>query len=219
MFNLISNNSNPALEGLSINDDCNIKLIVGLGNPGKKYVNTRHNMGFMVVDELAERYKLKFKQRNRLALETSLNGIHIIKPLTFMNSSGKAVKAYAEANKLLCKNILVIHDDLDIPLGRLRFKKGSRSGGQRGVQDIVNYLGVDFLRLKLGIDHPNKDQQVIDWVLRPFKKSEKDLVEKVVLGAVEAVELLLTENLTVAMNRFNGLDFKDSCSNDVTAPL
>ena len=167
----------------------------------------RHNMGFIVADELAKRYKLGFKQQNNLALETNLDGIYIIKPLTFMNSSGKAVKAYAEANKLLCENILVIHDDLDMPLGRLRFKKGSRSGGQRGVQDIVNHLGVDFLRLKLGIDHPNKDQQVIDWVLSPFKKPEEALVEKVVLGAVEAIELLLKENLNIAMNRFNGLDF------------
>ncbi len=209
MFNLGNNNSNHYLSGgLSVSENCDVKLIVGLGNPGKKYINTRHNMGFMVVDELAKHYKLKFKQRNNLALETNLDGIHIIKPLTFMNSSGKAVKAYVEANRLLCKNILVIHDDLDMPLGRLRFKKGSRSGGQRGVQDIVNYLGVDFLRLKLGIDHPNEDQQVIDWVLSPFEKSEGALVEKVVLGAVEAIELLLTENLSVAMNHFNGLDFK-----------
>ena len=209
MLDLNSHNSNQFLGELSVNNNCDIKLIVGLGNPGKNYANTRHNMGFMVADELAKRYKLGFKQKNNLALEANLDGIYIIKPLTFMNSSGKAVKNYVDTNELLCENILIIHDDLDMPLGRLRFKKGSRSGGQRGVQNIVNYLGVNFLRLKLGVDHPDKNQQVIDWVLSPFKKSEEDLVDKVVIGAVEAIELLLTKNLTTAMNHFNGLDFKN----------
>ncbi len=184
-----------------------IKLVVGLGNPGKHYANTRHNLGFMVVDELAKHYKLSFCQKNKLAVETRLELIYIIKPLTFMNSSGKAVNVYVKEQKLHPENILVIHDDLDMPLGRLRFKKGGRSGGQRGVESIINYIGSDFLHLKLGIGHPSENLLVIDWVLSPFKNTEEEVAKKVVTGAAKAIKLLLAKNLAAAMNRFNGIDF------------
>lgn len=187
----------------------NIKLIVGLGNPGQRYANTRHNLGFMVIDELVSRHHIYLHQKNDLALETQLNTCHIIKPLTFMNASGQAVKTYAETYKLNPENILVIHDDLDLPLGRLRFKRGgSGAGGQRGVQNIIDSLDSNFLRLKLGINHPPKDITVLDWVLTPFTKPEVVLVEKVIREATKAIELLLKEDLTLVMSRFNGSDLR-----------
>ena len=192
---------------MGFSNNQNIKLLVGLGNPSIRYANTRHNVGFMVADLLARRYKLNFRSRSNLALEAQLEDMYLIKPLTFMNASGKAVKAYVQKYALGLENVLIIHDDLDMPLGRLRFKKGGQAGGQRGVRDIIDCVGSDFLRLKLGISRPAEDIPVIDWVLSPFAETEVAVIEQVIIGAVEAIELLLTKNLATAMNRFNGLDF------------
>jgi peptidyl-tRNA hydrolase, PTH1 family len=184
-----------------------LKLIVGLGNPGARFVNTRHNAGFLVLDELARRNSLTFRA-SKLADETKLGQLMLIKPTTFMNLSGQAVQAYQ--TKLGCKpeEILLIHDDLDMPLGRLRFKQNGGAGGQRGVQDTMARIGTNFLRLKLGISRPPELWTVENWVLSKFAESEKVLLDKVILAGAEAVEQLLQEGLEKAMNQTNALDLR-----------
>lgn len=180
------------------------QLIVGLGNPGPKYGETRHNAGFLVVDELARRWSLSFKKA-RLAEEAKGESL-LIKPTTFMNLSGQAVHAYMTKLGLKPESILVVHDDLDLPLGRLRLKKGGGAGGQRGVKDIASRIGPEFARLKLGIGRPPERWTVENWVLSKFREDEAALLGEVVGAAANAVEQVLSEGLMVAMNRVNGLE-------------
>lgn len=181
------------------------KLIVGLGNPGVRYANTRHNAGFMVLDELARRNALTFRT-NKLADETKLGQITLIKPTTFMNLSGQAVQAYQTKLGLKPEEILLVHDDLDMPLGRLRFKHNGGAGGQRGVQDTLQRIGANFLRLKIGISRPPQRWTVENWVLSKFSDDEKALLEKVISAGADAVESLLRDGLERTMNVVNGLN-------------
>jgi peptidyl-tRNA hydrolase, PTH1 family len=184
-----------------------VKLIVGLGNPGVRYAQTRHNAGFMVLDELARRQSLTFRKA-RLADETKLEQLTLIKPTTFMNLSGQAVQAYQ--TKLGCKleEILLVHDDLDLPLGRLRFKHSGGAGGQRGVQDTLTRIGANFLRLKIGISRPPELWTVENWVLSKFADNEKALLDKVISAGADALDVLLKEGLDKAMNQTNALDLR-----------
>jgi peptidyl-tRNA hydrolase, PTH1 family len=181
------------------------KLIVGLGNPGVRYANTRHNAGFMVLDELARRNNVNFRP-SKLADETRLEQITLIKPMTFMNLSGQAVQAYQTKLGLKPEEILLIHDDLDLPLGRLRFKQNGGAGGQRGVQDTLQRMGANFLRLKIGIGRPPERWTVENWVLSKFSDDEKALLCKVISAAADAVEGLLKDGLERTMNAVNGLN-------------
>jgi peptidyl-tRNA hydrolase, PTH1 family len=183
------------------------RLIVGLGNPGLRYATTRHNLGFMIVDELARRNVLSFRS-GRLADETRLEQITLIKPLTFMNLSGQAVQAYQTKLSLKPEEILLIHDDLDFPFGRLRFKRGGGAGGQRGVQDTLQRIGANFLRLKVGIGRPPERWTVENWVLSKFSEDEQALLEKVISAGADAVESLLNHGLERTMNVFNALDLQ-----------
>jgi peptidyl-tRNA hydrolase, PTH1 family len=183
------------------------RLIVGLGNPGLRYATTRHNLGFMIVDELARRNVLSFRS-GRLADETRLEQITLIKPLTFMNLSGQAVQAYQTKLSLKPEEILLIHDDLDLPFGRLRFKRGGGAGGQRGVQDTLQRIGANFLRLKVGIGRPPERWTVENWVLSKFSEDEQALLEKVISAGADAVESLLNNGLERTMNVFNALDLQ-----------
>ena len=191
-----------------------LKLIVGLGNPGPRYQETRHNAGFLVLDELAKRRGVSFKKargffRKSLAEECKLGDVLLIKPMTFMNLSGQAVQSYQTKLRLKPEQILVVHDDLDLPLGRLRLKTGGGgAGGQNGVKDTINRIGNDFLRLKIGIDRPPKNWAVSNWVLSKFKEEEKDLLAKVIEAAEDALELVLVEGLEAAMKDVNGLDLR-----------
>ena len=191
----------------------NIKLIVGLGNPGPKHAETRHNAGFLVVDELCHRFGVQFKRpgfslRKRLAEEAKTDILTLIKPTTFMNLSGKAVQAYASKRGLKPEQILVIHDDLDLPFGRLRFKMEGGAGGQKGVKDTINRIGPNFLRLKIGIGRPPERWTVENWVLSKFREEEKPLLAKIILTAADGVEKLLSEGLGPAMQTYNGLEIK-----------
>jgi len=186
-----------------------MKLIVGLGNPGPRYRNTRHNAGFLVLDLLAQRHGLTFR-KGKQAEEARWEGRWLLKPLTFMNLSGSAVQAYATKLRLAPTDILVIHDDLDLPLGRLRFKTGGGAGGQKGVADIAARIGPGFHRLKLGIGRPPEGWKVENWVLSRFRDDEADLVEKVIGHAADAVEMALENGLEAAMNRYNGLDLQSA---------
>jgi peptidyl-tRNA hydrolase, PTH1 family len=184
------------------------RLIVGLGNPGVRYANTRHNTGFMIVDELARRNALTFRP-NKLADETKLGQLLLIKPTTFMNLSGQVVQAYQTKLGLKPEEILLVHDDLDMPLGRLRFKQNGGAGGQRGVQDTIGRIGANFLRLKIGISRPPERWTVENWVLSKFSDDEKDLLGKVISAGADAVERLLRDGLERTMNLVNGLDLSE----------
>lgn len=184
-----------------------VKLIVGLGNPGVRYAYTRHNLGFMVLDEIARRNTLTFRS-SKLADETKLDQLTLIKPMTFMNLSGQAVQAYQTKLSLKPEEILLVHDDLDMPLGRLRFKHNGGAGGQRGVQDTIARIGANFLRLKIGISRPPELWTVENWVLSKFAEDEKDLLGKVISAGADALELLLRDGLEKAMNQINALDLR-----------
>ncbi len=187
-----------------------MRLIVGLGNPGVRYAHTRHNAGFMVLDELARRWQSSFKS-SRLAEEAKHQSLVLMKPTTFMNLSGQAVQAYQI--KLGCKpqEILLIHDDLDLPLGKLRIKQGGGgAGGQGGVRDTIARLGPNFLRLKIGIGRPPELWTVENWVLSQFAENEKELLVKVIQASADSIEMLLNESLEKAMNYVNGLKLEVS---------
>ena len=183
-------------------------LVVGLGNPGPSYRGTRHNAGFLVLDELARRWGASFSS-DRVA-ERARSGDHrLLKPLTFMNVSGRAVQADMSRHGISPADLVVVHDDLDLPLGRLRLKHGGGAGGQKGVKDIAERIGPDFHRVKVGIGRPPERWTVENWVLSRFREDERPLVDDVVAAAADAVEMLLAEGLEPAMNRYNGLDLRD----------
>ena len=194
----------------------NLKLIVGLGNPGPQYSETRHNAGFLVVDEIARRWGTSFKRpgflKKGLAEEAKGKGLTLIKPLTFMNLSGSAVQAYATKGGLKPENVLLIHDDLDLPFGRLRFKVGGGAGGQKGVKDTAARIGPDFYRLKLGIGRPPERWTVENWVLSKFSKDEAELLERVVHTAADSVTFFVNEGLEPAMSKYNGVDLRPPTS-------
>ncbi len=183
----------------------NLKLIVGLGNPGPRYKKTRHNVGFLVIDEIARRHGLDFKEKNK-ALETKLDKAYLIKPTTFMNLSGEAVQSYESKYKIKPQEILLIHDDLDLPFGKMRIKLGGGAGGQKGVRDTIMCIGPDFIRLKLGIGRPPEKWKVENWVLSKFSKDEEPLLEKIIAVAADAVEAIMNDSLLDAMNEYSNKD-------------
>ena len=185
-------------------------LIVGLGNPGREYQKTRHNIGFVCVDALARRWGLSFnRQRARAEIAEGVGcdrRVILAKPRTFMNNSGDAVRALMKMSNLTPADLLVIADDLDLPFGRLRLRDGGSSGGQRGIQSIVNQLGTDkFPRLRFGIGRPPSGVDPVDYVLSTFTSSEvaelPDLIDRMVAG----VEVLLGQGIAAAMNVVNAM--------------
>lgn len=184
-------------------------LIVGLGNPGIKYRKTRHNFGFMVVDALAEDLKLPLKKLKYKAMigEGRLGDSKIIlaRPLTYMNNSGDSVWQLAKFFKVPNENIIVAHDDLDLPLGVLRLRPGGGASGQRGVASIIQKLGTqDFARVRLGISRPPGQMDPVDYVLERFLPNEEKLRDIVIKEAVEAIQVFVREGLSMAMNKYNG---------------
>ncbi len=184
-------------------------LIVGLGNPGAEYRLTRHNFGFMVLDALAEHWSLQLKKIkfNAVYVEDRFKGNKVVlaKPLTFMNESGRSVAPLMRYFKVPADHMLVIHDDLDLPLGTLRIRPSGSSGGQRGIESITKLLGTqEFPRMRLGISRPPGQMDPKDYVLKNFLPNEEEL-KKIVLGqAIEAIECFIENGLTTAMNRYNG---------------
>ncbi len=184
-------------------------LIVGLGNPGIKYRKTRHNFGFMVVDALAEDLKLPLKKLKYKAMigEGRLGDSKIIlaRPLTYMNNSGDSVWQLAKFFKVPNENIIVAHDDLDLPLGVLRLRPGGGASGQKGVASIIQKLGIqDFARVRLGISRPPGQMDPVDYVLERFLPNEEKLRDIVIKEAVEAIQVFVREGLSMAMNKYNG---------------
>ena len=185
-------------------------LIVGLGNPGEKYENTRHNVGFQVVDELAERQnapvqKLKFKALTNL-LTISGEKVLVMKPVTYMNLSGEAVRPAADFYKIPPERILVISDDTALDLGKLRIRTKGSAGGHNGLKNIIQHLGTDqFPRVKVGVgEKPHPDYDMADWVLGKFAGEDLKTITAAIEKAGKAVECLIAEGPDKAMNKFNG---------------
>ncbi len=179
---------------------------MGLGNPGPAYVFTRHNFGFLVLDHWATTRGLSF-QKGAWSAEVAFlpkEGLVLLKPQTYMNLSGQAVAPWARELSLPPERVLVIHDDLDLPLGRLKFTPNGGPGGHKGVWSIMEALGTrNFPRLKLGIGRPPEGTKVPDFVLSPFTEEEWPVVKKVIARACEGLEVLLREGLQKAMSLFN----------------
>lgn len=161
-----------------------MKMIIGLGNPGKKYEKTKHNVGFFALDKIADEIGVSsftntFNKFNAIVTEARYNSekVLLVKPLTYMNLSGEAVRPIMDWYKLTIDDILVIYDDLDLPVGKVRFKERGSSGGHNGIKSIIAHLGTEsFKRVKIGIDRP-KDKTVVDYVLTDFSPTEKEIVE------------------------------------------
>ena len=182
-----------------------IRLIIGLGNPGREYETTRHNVGFRWVDEFARLHNLSFKNETKfhgLAARGQLHGreMLLLKPQTFMNASGRAVGALAQFYKIAPAEILVVHDDLDLPPGVARLKLGGGHGGHNGLKDIIAHLGTgDFWRLRLGIGHPGERAEVVNFVLNDPRKEERALIEQAVQRALEISDLIIAGKQEAAM--------------------
>lgn len=184
-------------------------LVVGLGNMGDKYDGTRHNVGFRVADALAERQhipvqKLKFRALTNTA-EISGVKVLLVKPVTYMNLSGEAVRPCADFYKIPPARILVLSDDVDLPVGKIRVRKSGSAGGHNGLKSIIQQLGTDqFPRIKLGVGQkPHPDYDMADWVLGKFVGDERKAMDAAVLHAADAVECVLREGLEKAMSQFN----------------
>ncbi len=183
------------------------KLVVGLGNPGRKYASNRHNVGFQCLDRLAQAWGFSFRKRKHKALlaEGEMAGLRVIlaKPQTFMNLSGNAVGRLARFYRVSPENILVIYDDLDLPLGKIRLRPEGGSGGHKGMKSIIERLGTHgFPRLRVGIGRPAHSDPV-DYVLSDFTPEQRITVEDAYESVVSAVELWVAEGIEAAMNRYN----------------
>lgn len=184
------------------------RLIVGLGNPGPAYARHRHNIGFMAVDRFAERHGFRFDRRvaHALVAAGTFDGAPLVlaKPQTYMNRSGEAVRALVRRYTRGPQDLVVVYDDLDLPLGRLRLRKEGSHGGHNGMRDIITALGTQqFARLRLGIGRPPPGVDPADYVLSPFTPDERPVVEALLDTAVAALECLLREGVESAMNRYN----------------
>ena len=182
-----------------------IRLIVGLGNPGREYQDTRHNVGFWWVDELARAHKFNFNVEAKfhgLTARGSLHGheVWLLKPQTFMNVSGRAVGALAQFYKITPAEILVVHDELDLPPGVARLKNGGGHGGHNGLKDIIAQLGTkDFWRLRIGIGHPGDRNEVSNYVLGTARREDRDLIDEATQRSLVVAPLIIAGKLEAAM--------------------
>jgi PTH1 family peptidyl-tRNA hydrolase len=190
-----------------------MKLIVGLGNPGKEYSANRHNVGFHCLNYLAKANHISFdKKQGKARIGAGViaaNEVVLAKPQTYMNLSGQAVAPLMQRYYLALDDLMVIHDDMDLPLGKIRIRKASSAGGHNGAKSIIASLGSqDFVRIRVGIGRPelpgeSKGRDVVDYVLGDFDRDEMKLLENTIPRVAEAVVCLLTEGLEAAMNKFN----------------
>ena len=186
------------------------ELIVGLGNPEPKYDQTRHNIGFDAVDSLAKAWSLSFQNNKRFqgliaeGISPYGNKIRLLKPLTYMNRSGQAVRAVIDWYKIAPGSVLVIYDDMDLPVGRLRIRRSGSAGGHNGMKSIIAHLGKqDFPRLRIGIGKSDGKKQTIGHVLGKFAPEEKKVIQEMLDISVNAVEKSLKEGIDKAMNIYN----------------
>jgi PTH1 family peptidyl-tRNA hydrolase len=193
-----------------------VKLIVGLGNPGFLYARNRHNIGFMCVSHLARTHKITFDRKQGHA-RTGIGNIGrykvvVARPQTYMNASGESVSALLKRLNVKPADLIVIHDDLDLPVGKIRLRRGGSSGGHKGIDSIIARTGTpDFYRVRVGIGRPEaetgasplKEEVVIDYVLSDFTPEEKRVIDETIPIVGEAIAYLLSAGLTAAMNKYN----------------
>lgn len=196
-----------------IEEQSNVYLIAGLGNPGREYRETRHNVGFMVVDRLAARLGVSFTRLESRALVTKGNyegkRVILVKPQTFMNESGSAVGALARYYKAPAANLLVTYDDVDLPFGALRLRPAGGSAGQKGMKSIIERLGTEaFPRLRVGIGRPPGRMDAAAYVLQPFARDEIAELPQVLDRAAEAILVFMAGGIEKAMNQFNAIEAK-----------
>ncbi len=185
------------------------KLVVGLGNPGTEYLFTRHNVGFLVLDAWADEEDENFKdERARFSKFVSLDsGERLVKPMTYMNESGKAVAAWLDWLKLTVSDLLVVVDDVALPLGQVRLRPEGSPGGHNGLKSIERHLGTDrYARLRCGVDAVPAGWALEGWVLSRFRPEEEDALGRMIRTARLAIECCQREGIAVAMNRFNGIN-------------
>ena len=183
-------------------------LIVGLGNPGSKYEHTRHNMGFLTVDLLAEKLGVKL---NKVKFKAAYNIVNfagckclVMKPQTYMNLSGEAVREAAQFYKIPAERVLVIYDDVSLPVGKLRVRPSGSAGGHNGIKNIIAHLGTqEFPRVKIGVAAPGEDGDMVDWVIGVPSQAERKILVESFEKAIEAAECIITDGCQKAMNRFN----------------
>ena len=185
-------------------------IIVGLGNPGVEYERTRHNVGFRVIDELAKNLKIDMSKNKFDAIigegRFGSEKIILMKPQTYMNLSGNSVKQAMEFYKLDIENLIIIYDDIDIELGKIRIKKNGGPGTHNGMRNIVQMLSSEsFPRVRIGTDKPKNSMDLASFVLMPFSKEENDVVNNAIINASKAVEKIIVGGVQTAMNEFNGL--------------
>ena len=193
-----------------------MKLVVGLGNPGQGYSRNRHNLGFMCVSHFAKEHGIKFdKKQGQARTGTGDIGgetVVVARPETYMNQSGQAVSRLVKRSNSSLDDLIVIHDDLDLPVGRIRIRQGGSAGGHRGIESIITGLGSkDFLRIRVGIGRPSvtgsgistPEDAVIAYVLSGFTLEEKKIIDRTIPEVSEAIESLITGGLAVAMNKYN----------------
>jgi peptidyl-tRNA hydrolase, PTH1 family len=182
-----------------------MKAIVGLGNPGREYAGTRHNIGFDVVDEVARRWTVQLRPWKSVAdvAVVGARGAVLVEPLTFMNLSGDAVGRIAAFHKLEPSDVLVVVDEVQLPLGRIRLRRSGSAGGHNGLKSIIQHVGVEFPRLRVGVGRGDPNWDLADHVLARFSRDEREVAADAVKRAADAVELFVEEGLEAAMNRFN----------------
>ncbi|BAI79956.1 peptidyl-tRNA hydrolase, PTH1 family [Deferribacter desulfuricans SSM1] len=178
-------------------------MIVGLGNPGKEYAKTRHNIGFMVLDEVASYFNVNFKSGFKGVYGEYKNWL-FLKPFTYMNRSGESVKEIVDFYKINVEDILVIHDDLDMDFGKIKFKKGGSDGGHNGIRSIINHLdSTDFYRFKIGISKPLRSEYTSKYVLAEFNSFEKKVLPDLLVLCRNAIQCFIESGAKAAMNNFN----------------
>lgn len=185
-----------------------LRLVVGLGNPGEAYAETRHNAGFLAVDKVSDAFSIAFAQRkfdNRIGIG-SVNGVKIVlaKPMVFMNRSGPQVHKIAGYFRILCEDMLVVHDDIDLAFGKLKIKEKGGDGGHRGIRSLIDaFGGGDFVRLRIGVGRPEDGIGAADYVLGKFSLEERKNLDRIITTAKDAVVTTLCKGTKEGMNRFN----------------
>ena len=180
-------------------------LLVGLGNPGSEYAETRHNVGFMAVDNIVHRYsfngfKSKFKGQYADGI-IQHEKVMVLKPETYMNLSGESVQSLCQFYKIPVENVIVFHDDMDLPVGKVRVKTGGSSGGHNGIKSIDSHIGNGYMRVRIGIDKPVMREQVVDWVLSRLTVEARQILDETLTKISNELPVLLTKDSSVFMNR------------------
>ena len=181
-----------------------MRLIVGLGNPGEKYTFTRHNVGFMIIDALLDStHCTNLNFANFKALTFKSNNLILAKPQTFMNNSGESVNAVKKYFKIENKDIIVIHDDLDLPFGAIKFKIGGGHGGHNGLKSIDKYIGNDYIRIRIGIGKPKEKSEIVNYVLKKFTQDElQKLNYDIIPHVLKSIDIIINQSLEIAKSNF-----------------